>query len=81
VWKKSSFQSINVFEDRSFVIDAIKNKFKISFYEDKDGLAFHSVHKRSSSVCFPQFVLPPHLLQKIFMDRDAFIESFLQASK
>jgi len=81
VWKKSPFQSINVFEDRSFVIDAIKNKFKISFYEDKDGLAFHSVHKKSSSVCFPQFVLPPHLRQKIFVDRDAFIESFLQASK
>jgi glycosyltransferase involved in cell wall biosynthesis len=80
IWKKSPFQSINVFEDRSFVIDAIKNKYKISFYEDKDGIAFHSVHKRSSSVCFPQFILPTHLRQKIFMDRDALIESFIEAS-
>lgn len=80
VWKKSPFQSVNVFEDRAFVMDAIKNQFKVSFFEDESGIAFHSVHKQSSSVCFPQFILPPHLSKKVFLDRDALVQQFIEAS-
>lgn len=80
VWRKAPFQKINVFEDRSFVMDAIKNQFKISFYEDQNGMTFHSVHKKSSSVCFPQFIMPHHLKKKIFIDKNDLVQKFIEAA-
>jgi glycosyltransferase involved in cell wall biosynthesis len=80
VWEKSPFQSVNVFEDRSFLMQAIKNEFKAIFFEDLEGIAFHSVHKKSSSVCFPQYVLPAHLNEKVFQQDFAKVQNFLKAA-
>jgi glycosyltransferase involved in cell wall biosynthesis len=80
VWENTPFQAINVFEDRTFVTNAIKNQFKISFYEDEKGYAFHSVHKKSSSVCFPQFILPSHLTKQIFTEQTDLAQKFIDAA-
>jgi len=66
VWLKQPFTSINVFEDRSFLISAIQNKFKVYFYEDQIGIAAHSVHKKSSSVCYPQNLIPDFMANHFF---------------
>lgn len=80
VWKKSSFNQVDVFEDRGFLMDAVKNKFQVIFFEDTEGIAFHSVHKKSSSVCFPQFILPPHLNKKIFEHDYVLMQKFLDVN-
>jgi glycosyltransferase involved in cell wall biosynthesis len=76
IWKENPFKDVNVFEDRTFLIEAVKNKYKVMYYEDREGIAFHSVHKKSSSVCFPQFILPKFIMSKIFKEETDLVEKF-----
>ena len=66
VWLNQGFADANVFEDRMFLMKAMQDNFKVYFYEDQDGIAAHSVHKKSSSVCFPQYLIPNFVATHIF---------------
>ena len=76
IWEKNPFKDINVFEDRTFLIDAVKNKYKVIYHEDQEGIASHSVHKKSSSVCLPQFVIPNFAIKKIFKEEAELVQKF-----
>lgn len=66
VWVNQDFADINVFEDRTFLMKAIQDNYKVIFYEDQSGISAHSVHKKSSSVCFPQYLIPDFLVNNLF---------------
>jgi glycosyltransferase involved in cell wall biosynthesis len=76
VWEKNPFKDMSVFEDRTFLIEAVKNKYKVIYYEDQDGIASHSVHNRSSSVCFPQFIMPNFITKKLFKEQSGLAQKF-----
>jgi hypothetical protein len=64
VWKECPFKQINVFEDREFM-RTVRRKFQIHAHEFEGAQCFHSVHAGSSSVCYPQFNIPPSILRSL----------------
>jgi glycosyltransferase involved in cell wall biosynthesis len=62
VWEDTGFKEVSVFEDREF-ISAAKNKFRVGAYETQGVECVHSIHRQSSSQCFPQFLIPPFVLK------------------
>lgn len=77
VWKENPFLDINWNEDGEFSAKARK-KFKLDGLMDADGICLHFLHKNSSSMCFPQYILPPRLLKNFFpLDK---VGQYLKAS-
>jgi glycosyltransferase involved in cell wall biosynthesis len=62
VWKDIRFREVSIFEDREF-ISAAKSKFRVGGYETRDLHCVHSIHRQSSSQCFPQFLIPAFVLR------------------
>jgi glycosyltransferase involved in cell wall biosynthesis len=57
VWEQIKFKEMNVFEDREFIRTATIN-FKTVAYESREIDCLHAIHAKSSSQCFPQFLIP-----------------------
>jgi hypothetical protein len=66
-WDQIKFKALNTFEDREFVRAALQN-FRNAAYEAKGMDCVHSVHSRSSSQCFPQFLIPDFVVQSLSPD-------------
>jgi glycosyltransferase involved in cell wall biosynthesis len=64
VWEQGKFEELNVFEDREFM-RAATSKFKTAAYEAKEIECLHAIHARSSSQCFPQFLIPAFVVQSL----------------
>ncbi len=64
VWRANPFKAINTFEDREFV-RAAAAQFQLKVLEDHGVRCMHSVHRRSSSRCFPQFKVPAFMVRAL----------------
>jgi glycosyltransferase involved in cell wall biosynthesis len=69
VWEQTKFEELNVFEDREFIRKATEN-FKTVAYESRAVDCLHAIHARSSSQCFPQFLIPGFVVHAL--SRDAY---------
>ena len=64
VWEQNKFEELNVFEDREFIRVAA-TMFKTASYESKEVDCLHVIHARSSSQCFPQFLMPDFVVRSL----------------
>ena len=76
VWEKSPFADIDWNEDGEFALKAQEN-FKLDGIADKDGICLHFIHEKSTSKCFPQFLLPSPIMNKFFQSEK--VDEYVQA--
>lgn len=76
VWEKTPYSNINWNEDGVFALNAHQN-FKLDGFFDVHGICLHFLHKTNSSICFPQYILPPSLMSNFF--RSEIIDEYLKA--
>ncbi len=65
VWEAVRFPPVNACEDAPFV-KAARASFRVDAFPDSEGLCLHTLHARSTSLCLPQYELPPVLLERLF---------------
>lgn len=65
VWEAVRFPPVNACEDAPFVA-AARERFRVGAFPDAEGLCLHTLHARSTSLCLPQYELPPVLLERLF---------------
>lgn len=65
VWESVRFPDISLAEDGPFAMLA-STRFKVDGVLDPGGLALHVIHNGNSSRCYPQYVLPNHLVLNMF---------------
>jgi hypothetical protein len=65
VWVSAKFPDVDWNEHGRFIEAATKIGL-LAYLADKVGLCLHFMHGRNSSSCFPQFLLPPFLVYKLF---------------
>jgi glycosyltransferase involved in cell wall biosynthesis len=64
VWENVRFKDVSIFEDRDF-IGMASRQFKVGAYESRSLDCVHSIHRRSSSQCFPQFLIPHFVVREL----------------
>ncbi|SMH62046.1 glycosyltransferase family 2 protein [Azospirillum agricola] len=65
LWQAVRFPPVNACEDAPFV-QAARERFRVGAFPDAEGLCLHTLHPRSTSLCLPQYELPPVLLERLF---------------
>ncbi|CAO3360090.1 glycosyltransferase family 2 protein [Azospirillum palustre] len=65
VWETVRFPAVNACEDAPFV-KAARERFRVGAFPDAEGLCLHTLHARSTSLCLPQYELPPLLVERLF---------------
>lgn len=65
VWEATGFPPVNAVEDAPFA-RAARSGFRFSAIPDAQGLCLHVLHARSTSMCMPQYELPPTLVERLF---------------
>jgi glycosyltransferase involved in cell wall biosynthesis len=65
VWAAGGFPDMNWNEDGMFARRA-NSRFKLCHFGDSTGLCLHILHRNNTSRCFPQYVLPGLLLDRLF---------------
>lgn len=65
VWEAVRFPPVNASEDAPFA-RAARERFRFAALADEEGLCLHTLHARSTSLCLPQYELPPILLDRLF---------------
>lgn len=65
LWESIKFPDVDISEDGQFILAASQTR-RIVLLPDTKGLCLHIVHGANVSQCFPQFVLPPFMVDSIF---------------
>ena len=63
-WESNKFQDINLGEDTQFYEELLKQKGKTKTLQDSTGICIHIIHKKNTSRCFPNHILPNALAEK-----------------
>jgi glycosyltransferase involved in cell wall biosynthesis len=66
VWQAAKFPDWDFAEDLCFMEAAIAKQFRVIFVQDVEGLCLHMIHEANLSGCFPQFMIPTFLLERLF---------------
>jgi glycosyltransferase involved in cell wall biosynthesis len=66
VWETNHFPPVGFGEDYAFAKKVAEQGFKRAAAPDTEGLALHILHGTNSSGMYPQFALPPFLIEKLF---------------
>lgn len=75
LWEAVRFPAVNASEDAPFA-RAARDRFRFAAFADAEGLCLHTLHARSTSLCLPQYELPPVLLARLFgPDAGAYLTS------
>lgn len=74
VWEQSRFPDQDFEEDTAFVRAARAKGAEVFLIKDTTGLALHVLHAKNSSLCLPQYNLPPFVMTRFF---PAEVEPFL----
>lgn len=67
VWDAVHFPSQGWNEDGVFS-QAVHEKFRAGGMKDRTGICLHEIHGGNTSRCFPQYSLPPFLIERVFPD-------------
>jgi len=74
-WERHPFEDRDFDEDRRFARAAIAAGAEVFLAKDTLGLALHILHSANTSLCLPQYNLPPFLLNRLFpVEADAFLK-------
>jgi len=65
-WEKANFPNQSHGEDSVFVEKLRQNKNRIHFAHDEEAICLHIIHPSNTSKCFPNYILPKALRQKLF---------------
>lgn len=68
VWEKQHFEPIDFGEDFQFLNGAQNQGARAVALTDKSGLVLHCLHRDNISRVFPQYYLPPFMLELLFGD-------------
>lgn len=66
-WEKAPFPDVDWNEDAPFA-QRVEATMRFCHFADTRGLCLHVLHQNNTSKCFPQYVLPSFLLERIFGD-------------
>jgi len=66
LWQSTPFPEQNVNEDYGMVSAALALGCKLDHFADTRGLCLHVLRQDNTSVCFPQYVLPDFMLERMF---------------
>lgn len=76
VFEKVQYQAINFGEDNQFVTDCLDQGYLLRYADDPGGLVLHIIHLSNTSRAFPQYILPSHLVTRLFgKEISAYIDS------
>jgi glycosyltransferase involved in cell wall biosynthesis len=65
VWEAVRFPDLDWNEDGLFAAN-VNSRFRLHHFPDASGLCLHILHKGNTSRCFPQYVLPEFLTDRLF---------------
>jgi hypothetical protein len=60
------FKDVFFNEDAPFIKEAIAKGFNTQLMGDEAGLCIHVLHEHNTSQCFPQYLIPAHVMRHIF---------------
>ena len=80
LWQLQNFPELNAFEDREFTRQALINH-KIITREDRDIDVIHTVHGGSTSNCFPQYMIPEFMIERMLPDGFAHLQRLRELVK
>lgn len=66
IWEQNRFPDKDFEEDTVFVRSALAKGAEVFLLKDTVGLALHVLHAKNSSLCLPQYNLPPFVMAKYF---------------
>ncbi len=68
-WTESPFPDRNIGEDSIFAEQLINAQRKIHLTQDACGICLHIIHRGNTSRCFPNYIIPKPLHDKLFPGR------------
>ena len=71
-WEKANFPNQSHGEDSIFVEKLRQNNNRIHFAHDEEAICLHIIHPSNTSRCFPNYILPKALCQKLFPNTNYF---------
>lgn len=66
LWQDHPFADMNWNEDSTFTMKALNSGAILGGTEDTKGLCLHFLHRNSTSICFPQYLIPSALIGSWF---------------
>jgi glycosyltransferase involved in cell wall biosynthesis len=66
LWERIGFPDRDFAEDHDFVTRAQAGGGVLELFADRQGLCLHIVRKDNISACYPQFLLPGFVVEKLF---------------
>jgi hypothetical protein len=66
MWESAPFPLVQYASDSAFVLAATAKGCRIAHFADTDGLCLHILRMDNMSRSFPQYLLPPFMLEKLF---------------
>jgi glycosyltransferase involved in cell wall biosynthesis len=67
VWKKAKFPDRDFAEDTGFIEAVLAGGGRLHQFADTAGICVHVLHKTSMSYCFPQYRLPPFMIDRLLL--------------
>ena len=68
LWQAAPFPEQDFAEDSVFAAAALAGGARLQHFADARGLCVHMLRRDNMSLCFPQYLLPPFLLARLFPD-------------
>jgi glycosyltransferase involved in cell wall biosynthesis len=80
VWGKVRYPEVNFAEDTAF-IKAVTADHRLICVSDTVGVCLHTLHSKNTSRCWPQFLLPPFMIDRIFPKAIDYLQAVMRAQK
>jgi cellulose synthase/poly-beta-1,6-N-acetylglucosamine synthase-like glycosyltransferase len=65
IWEKVKFPDKNLGEDSDFISSVLAEGGRLYQFADTAGICVHILHKSNTSKCYPQYRLPPFMVERI----------------
>nr|WP_246410200.1 glycosyltransferase family 2 protein [Granulicella aggregans] len=66
LWARFPFPDVDFAEDLYFMATVVKASRPVVFCHDEVGACIHLIHASNLSGCFPQYMIPPFLMKRLF---------------
>ena len=65
-WMESAFPDRDIGEDSIFLEGLLSKRKEIQLLQDEDAVCLHIIHKNNTSRCFPNYIIPKAIHNKLF---------------